>query len=186
MKNNEDKIRAFVSIDIPKRLFSEIQKIQNSLPEFEGKLISPENLHLTLKFLGEINHNVLEEAEKKLQEIKFRCFETYISKIGVFSERYVRIVWLKLEDMHDLQKIVDEKISEIKEFKKENRFMSHLTIARVKSLKNKKYFLSELKKIEIPKNLKFKVRSFHLKKSTLYPPGPVYETLKEFSLSPNL
>jgi 2'-5' RNA ligase len=50
---------------------------------------------------------------------------------------------------------------------------------RVKYLKNKNYFLGELKKIKLPL-LKFRVDSFKLKKSTLTPEGPIYEILEEY------
>ncbi len=184
-KENEEKIRAFVSVDIPERLRQEIKKIQDSLPGFRGKLTEPENFHLTLKFLGDISQKTLEKVKEKLKEINMNSFDARVSRIGVFSEKYVRIVWLKIENVSKLQKAVDEKLSELESenFEKEERFMSHLTIARVKNLKNKKYFLSELNKIEIPKSLKFKVENFYFKKSTLYPEGPVYEVLESYSLS---
>lgn len=182
-KEVQEEVRAFVSVDIPEELYPEIKKIQNMLPGFRGKLIAPENLHLTLKFLGEIKKETLEKVKEKLGEVEFKPVDARISKIGVFSSKYVRIVWLKIENMDALQKRIDEKISELEEFEMENRFMGHITIARVKSLKNKNYFLGELNKIEIPKKLKFNVDKFRLKKSTLYPEGPVYEVLEDFSLS---
>ena len=60
--------------------------------------------------------------------------------------------------------------------------MSHLTIARVKKIKNRKSFLEGLKKIKIPPRLNFSVKSFKLKKSELKPEGPVYETIEEYFL----
>ena len=72
---------------------------------------------------------------------------------------------------------VDEKLSSL--FEPEKRFMSHLTIARVKSVKDKKKFLDNLNNIEIPK-ISFVVDKFKLKKSILTPECPVYETLEEY------
>ena len=59
--------------------------------------------------------------------------------------------------------------------------MSHLTIARVKSLKNKNRFLGELRKIKIPL-LKFQVKEFKLMKSELFLEGPIYEEISNYSL----
>ena len=170
--------RTFISVDIPRRIQKEIKKLQDSLPGFEGKRTEPENLHLTLKFLGEIDKDTIKEIEKRLKGIRFKKFECEVDRIGIFSPRFVRIVWVHLRNCGRLQKLIDEALSGI--FKKEERFMSHVTISRVKSLKNKNYFLGELKKIKIPK-IKFTVDKFRLKKSTLTPEGPFYETLEEYA-----
>ena len=112
--------------------------------------------------------------------INFKSFETEIDEIWVFSPEFVRIVWVHLSNCAEIQKLVDEKLKGL--FEKEHRFMSHVTIARVKYLKNKNWFLGELKKIKIPSDLKFKINKFSLKKSTLTPEGPFYETLEEYKL----
>jgi len=59
--------------------------------------------------------------------------------------------------------------------------MGHLTIARVKEIKNKKLFKSELKKIKIP-NVKFTVKNFNLKKSKLGRNGPIYGDIEVYNL----
>ena len=137
-------------------------------------------MHLTLKFLGNVDEKILIEVKRRLKEIKYKKFEAKISEIGVFSPSYVKIVWVKLDNCYDLQRIIDEKLEDI--FKKEERFMGHITIARVKYIKNKKYFLGELKKTEIPDGLKFKVKNFKLKKSELKPEGPIHKIIEEYRL----
>ena len=171
--------RCFISIDIPEITRREIQKIQEQLPDFKGKLTEQENLHLTLKFLGEISDDEIEEIRKKLREIKSEKFSAEVDEVGVFSEDFIRIIWLHLKGTEELQKIIDEKLTNL--FSKEKRFMSHLTIARVKNLRDKKYFLNELKKIKTP-SVKFEVDNFLLKKSTLMPESPVYEIIEEYRL----
>lgn len=172
-------MRTFISIDMPEQVKKEIKKIQDSLPEFFGKKTEFENLHLTLKFLGEISDEKLKKVRERLREIKYKKFETEINEIGVFSEKFVKIIWLHLSNCDELQKQIDEKLKEL--FELERRFMSHLTVARVKNIEDKKKFLQELKKIKIPKS-KFVVESFNLKKSTLTPEGPVYEILESYEL----
>jgi len=173
-------MRCFISINISKEVKKEIEKIQGVLPDFEGKKTELENLHLTLKFLSEINEEKVEELKKRLREIKFNKFETEIDEIGVFSEKFIRIIWLHLTGCSELQEIVDDKLRDL--FELERRFMSHLTIARVKSIKDKKRFLAELKKIEIPKT-KFQVDKFYLMKSELTNKGPNYEVIEEYELN---
>ena len=173
-------IRCFISIDIPEGVKKQIEIIQNSLPEFIGKKVELENLHLTLKFLGEINEKKLEEIKKKLREIKFDSFNVKLDSAGIFSESFIRIVWLHIGGVEKLQKQVDNILKGI--FKPEVRFMSHLTIARIKKIKNKEKFLDKIKGIKISKII-FKIDSFKLKKSELFSQGPKYSTLEEYKLA---
>jgi 2'-5' RNA ligase len=171
--------RCFISIDIPENIKKEIRKIQEKLPEFQGKLTEPENLHLTLKFLGGISEDKIEKFQEKLTEIKIKKFKTEIDSIGIFSEKFVRIVWLHLSNCEKLQKIIDEKLKDFLE--PEKRFMSHLTIARIKNIKDKKEFLKKLTEIKIP-NIKFEVDNFRFKESVLGSDGPRYKTIEEYGL----
>jgi 2'-5' RNA ligase len=170
--------RVFISIDIPESIKKEIRKIQDSLPEFYGKKTEPWNLHLTLKFLGEIPEEKIEEIKKRLNEIKFNRFEAEISLLGIFSENFIRIIWISIENCGELQKEIDNSLISLG-FENEKRFMGHMTIARVKKIKDKKKFLEELKRIKIPE-LKFPVKSFHLKESVLEPEGPVYKEIETY------
>ena len=169
-------MRTFIAIDIPEKIKKEIMKIQDSLPEFKGKKTEYENLHLTLKFLGEVDEKTIEKIKKRLGEIKLRKFQAEISKIGMFSDR---IVWLNIKNCNELQKEVDEKLSGL--FEKEKRFMGHLTIARTKEIEDRKKFLEKMRKIKIPE-MKFVVDNFILKKSKLGRPGPVYEDIAVYEL----
>ena len=173
-------MRTFISIDIPEEVREEIVKIQDKLPEFYGKKTESENLHLTLKFLGEIDGKKVDEVKKRLKEIEFNKFETEIDSIGVFSEKFIRIIWLHITNCEKLQRQIDENLEGV--FDKEKRFMSHLTIARVKSIRDQKKFLEELEKIEIPK-MNFVVDNFKLKESVLLREGPRYKTIEEYKLS---
>ncbi len=172
-------MRCFISIDLPKEIIEKIKKIQEQLPEFIGKKTEAGNLHLTLKFLGEINDNQIEEIKKRLVNIKFKKFEAEIDCIGVFSEKIIRIVWTHLTNCDALQKEIDSSLKGL--FEPEQRFMGHLTIARVKKVKDKKYFLEKLKKIKIPK-IKFVVDNFKLKSSELKKESSVYGDVGVYEL----
>ena len=174
-------MRVFISLNIPKEIKNEIKKIQNKLPEFNGKITEENNLHLTLKFLGEIEDKKVEIVKEKLKSIKISKFETEAVSLGIFSEDFIRIVWIHLTKCEELQKEIDKSISELG-FAREDRFMGHLTIARVKSVENKTKFLDDIKKIKIPK-IKFRVDKFQLKSSILTPKGPVYNILGEYKLN---
>jgi 2'-5' RNA ligase len=173
-------IRTFISIDMPKNVKERIGEIQNNLPDFFGKKTEFENLHLTLKFLGEIDESKVEEVKKRLKDIKHQSFEAEIDDIGVFSEKFIRIIWVHLRGAEELQKKIDSVLQGL--FEKERRFMSHITIARVKAVKGKRgEFLGEIKGMKIDK-IRFRVENFTLKKSELFPEGPKYEIINEFKL----
>ncbi len=172
-------MRCFISIGIPENIKKEIKKIQEQLPDFIGKKTETENLHLTLKFLGEISEEKIKLIKEKLKKIKIAKFETEINSIGVFSEKVIKIVWMHLTNCDELQKEIDDSLKDL--FKPEQRFMSHLTIARVKKIKSKKEFLEKLNKIKIPK-MNFIVDEFKLKSSALKKEGPVYGDIKVYNL----
>ncbi len=176
----KEKIRCFISLELPRKIINEICKIQDFIKKkklFEGKIIESENLHLTLKFLGEIDDKKVNDIKKRLNEIKFKGFEAELGKIGVFSKKFIRIIWIELlgKGVFELQKQIDEKLKDL--FEPEFRFMSHITIARIKKVYNKKDFLEHLEKIKVPK-LKFIVNKFYFKKSELFEIGPIYEILE--------
>jgi len=164
---------------MPEEVKREIVKIQRNLPEFSGKKIETENFHLTLKFLGEVDEEKIERVKERLGRIKFGKFEAEIDEIGVFSEKFIKIVWLHMKGCDNLQEQVDEELEGL--FEKERRFMSHLTIARVKNIKDKRKFLEKTKKIKIPR-IKFKIDKFYLMKSELTADGPKYSVLEEYKL----
>jgi len=176
-------MRCFISIEIPKELQREIAKLQKKLPDFKGKFTEFDNLHLTLKFLGDgLTEEQIEKVRSRLKKIKMGSFELVGNKLGVFTEDFIKIVWLHLqgEEMLALQKEIDENLIDL--FSSEDRFMSHVTIARVKFVHDKKKFLETLKKIN-PKNIRFKVSNFKLMKSELTRNGPIYKVIDNFSLS---
>ena len=98
---SEERKRCFIAIDLPREAIAVIKYFQEIIKKknlFTGKFTEPENLHLTLKFLGEIDDDKIEEIKKRLGEIKFNNFEASLGEIGVFSKRVVRIVWVKLNN----------------------------------------------------------------------------------------
>ena len=171
--------RCFIAIDIPKEIKKEIVNFQEILPMFEGKVTEEENLHLTLKFLGEISEAQVDEVKNALKTIKLKKFKARLGDSGLFSPSFIKILWIKIENCDELQTAIDNSLEKM--FKKEKGFMSHLTIARVKSVRDKKIFLNAFKGLK-PESLEFEVKSFSLKKSTLTPQGPIYEDILKVKL----
>ena len=74
--------RTFIAIEFPDEVIKEVARIQEVLNnwKFTGKMTELENLHLTLKFLGEIEDNKLEEVKENLKKIKFKSFRAKLER----------------------------------------------------------------------------------------------------------
>ncbi len=176
-------MRLFIAIEIPEEIKDYLCGIQQEIIDSKNKirLVNKDNMHLTLKFLGEVQPNKLDDIKNNLKKITFKPFSVVLDTIGVFpSEDYIRVVWVGLkpeEPVLELQKNVDEALKKL--FKKEKGFKPHLTIARVKYIEDKKQFVDKLKQIKVD-NKKIEVNNFKLVKSTLTTKGPVYEDFEVF------
>jgi len=185
-KTKTELTRCFIALDLPLEAVNEIENIQNKLKKkvlFTGKFTERTNLHLTLKFLGEISNEKIEEVKKRLSNVKLDFeINAELGEVGVFNKKFIRIIWIKLngKGIFDLQKQIDDQLKCL--FPIEERFMSHITIARVTSVGAKSELLEYLKSIK-PKNIKFKINSFSFKKSELLENGPIYENLEEYNLA---
>lgn len=169
-------MRTFISVELPEEVKAELAGIQEKislLEGFKGKITEKQNLHLTLKFLGEIDEKKLGEVEERLKKLEFRSFKVHLGELGVFSERYIQIVWVSLEDgeLWELQKAIDGLLGGL--FEKEQRFMGHITIARPKRVRDKKKFIEELKKTEF-NHCEFDIDRVYLRESLLSRRGPEY------------
>jgi 2'-5' RNA ligase len=182
----ENKLtRCFIALELSREAINEIEEIQKLIKKkgfFYGKFTEPENLHLTLKFLGEVDDEKIEEVKKKLGEIKINKFNASLGALGFFSEKIFRILWIKLmgKEIWELQKQVDDALSELG-FRKEERFMSHITIARIKKVIDKKFLVNYVKNLRHRK-IKFEVKDFCFKKSELKIDGPAYSDIEKYSL----
>ena len=172
-------MRCFIAIDIDNELRDKIVDLQKRIYEDSLKLVEKENLHITLKFLGEISEDKSMDIARKLENIEYSKFETEFFGLGIFPNfDYIRVVWVDVKGpLEDLVKKIN---SQLPEFPVE-RFASHLTIARVKQKPiNLRQRIFENRGVVIGKQL---VDKFSLRKSTLTPKGPIYEDVKVFELA---
>jgi 2'-5' RNA ligase len=177
-------MRLFVAIELPKELTKELVKLQERLKEHViGSFVN--EFHLTLQFMGDVDENKLDDIKESLSKIKFAPFDLKFSTVGVFpSEEYVKVIWvgLKPEDrVKELQLLVDRALFRFN-LKKEEDFIAHITLIRVKSVKNRDDFKRILKSV-VPEQLSFTVNDFKLFQSTLTKEKPVYKVVKEFKAS---
>jgi len=179
-------VRAFVAVDFPAELHNKITDIQSKFEDFNFKFVDPHMVHITMKFLGDISDDKIAEISNALDLLNSEPFEAHIRGLGVFPKpKSSKVIWLGCSGNFDkLYELINNLLSSF-EFKNNTpRFIAHATIARVKYLSTKQKtelldLLEELADLDIGT---MQVDTVKLKKSTLTPYGPVYETLHEVSL----
>lgn len=185
-------MRLFVAIDIPEDAKKYLRKLQADLftrsrhaKNGEGapnaKMSLAHDFHLTLKFLGECGAGLRAKVEGELKQIKFRSFEAELGEIGVFGGNHPSVVWVGVSAPDKLSELAREIENSMKklDFRPENTFVPHVTLARIKFIKNPEDFLERLKKIKT-EILKIKVKNFYLFESRLSSKGAVHIKLAEF------
>ncbi len=176
-------IRTFIAVELPEWFIPEIERIGAMLNLPGIKLVDPELVHITLKFLGDIHEAQIQPIASALSQVNCKPFEARIRGIGVFPKpAYIKVIWLgafgSFEILHDE---VERVLSPFK-FGRERDFSPHATIARVKQLREKTTLLETIRKLEEVDLGSMNVASISFKKSTLTPNGPIYETLSEIKL----
>lgn len=187
-------MRTFIAIELPGQIRDFLAHIEERLiaTHADVKWVEPKNIHLTLKFLGEIDEKKHERINLILDEVAGQkpSYKIRISSIGAFPKLdSPRVIWVGVDsgdkETKELAKALEEKIQKIGIPKEDRAFSSHITIGRTRSTKDRDKLVQELNNLGSKfsaENLEFSVNKITLYKSTLTPQGPIYEVLKEASL----
>ncbi len=179
-------VRLFISFDLEDEdLLKSIRQFQVSISHFPIRLVKPELIHFTLKFIGEKPDDWINQLKKGLEKVSFSPFELELEGTGVFPPRgNPRIVWIGVtkgkEEMINLAREIDSTVANLGLPKERRPFSPHLTIARAKRGKNCNPLRPFLTQNQLDSLGTINVTEFRLKKSTLTPSGPIYETLATF------
>jgi 2'-5' RNA ligase len=180
MDGEDNLIRCFIAFEVPDNIKKNIVEFQNKIEESCLKLISYDNMHITLNFLGNVNSSVISFIRDKLKDIRnynIRKQEIIIKDLGFFpSYNYVRVLWAGAHGLDYYSNVIYEKIRIGEKIDK-----GHLTIARIKCKPSQGFF----DKIKYNENIMF--GSFIpdkaiLFKSNLTKAGALYEKIDEFYL----
>jgi 2'-5' RNA ligase len=181
--------RAFVSIDIDPderlaRLLSDLMGLGADL-----KVVRPELLHLTLKFLGDTEEgavgDIVSRIEKSVSGVQ--PFSVRFVGMGAFpSLSNIRVVWVGIQDAEGLKTMAEkmDRLLEEQGFQRDRKgFRPHLTIARAKSSRNIRRVQNMIEERAATPYGEYRVIHVRLKKSVLSPQGPTYSTVREIGLS---
>jgi len=182
-----EAIRSFIAFDMDsEQILKKITDIQSLLTKTGAdlKLVEPRNIHITVRFLGNITPPMVDKIFEEMKKVQFVPFDVKICGAGAFPNvRYPRVLWAGITEGADqLRSIFNQLEPRLRSlgFARDPKgFNPHLTIARVKSGRNK----AELAKLlNETVNYEFgivRAECLRLKRSDLTPKGPIYSTLKE-------
>ena len=139
-----EKVRTFIAIKLTPEIISNIGRVQEELKRTDAqvKWVEPDNIHLTLKFLGHVTPEELEKVKITTKETlgPFAPFEMGVASLGAFPKiKYPRVIWVGIDrGRGELKRIafsIEENLSKIGFAKEKRTFSHHLTLGRVKSSK---------------------------------------------------
>jgi len=184
--HNDKSYRLFVAIEFPQQVCKKLTSICNYVAQkepFLGRCTRPENIHLTLKFIGKVAENVVPEIDAALKTISFQSCFARLGPLDVLPTRKkIRILFVHLlcPELAQLAQRIEDVLAD--RFEPEARlFKSHVTLARIKSIDNKKEFLREIDEFAVLP-MQWSIDSFVLKRSVLTQEGPIYTTIARYGL----
>ena len=187
-----DIIRTFIAFELPEKIRSFISNIQEDLKSkrLDVRWVRPKNIHLTLKFLGNINKDDAQKVGAAIFKSAADYAPIFLAAKGIGAFPGInrpRVLWIGISGQIDvliqLQKSLDDKLGKIG-FSKENRpFKGHLTLARVKGQINQAKLINAIKKYGELESEPFIADNIILFKSDLKSTGAVYTKLMEKRLS---
>jgi len=186
-------VRAFVAIDLDEDIRIELTRLQNILRSSDSDVqwVEPSNIHITLKFLGDINSIQIEKAKESMSVIAkgFNPFGLSLSKIGAFPKLdFPRVIWVGIDKGREELISLNQRIEDVFEkshfrttvHKEDRSYEPHLTIGRVRSARGNK---DGLKKVIMEHDFSptaiMDANKITLYQSTLTSDGPIYTMLGE-------
>lgn len=188
-------MRAFIAIELPIEIRDDLSRIQDKLKAELPKIswVKPQNLHLTLKFLGDISPEQLCDIKQITIEITKATagFKINLRTLGVFPNPHAaRIIWIGTNqpplELKQLAQQMETRLVESNIPQEERPFCAHITIGRIKSHLAPSDLKKALDKVENDvacANWEFDCREITLFESTLGPGGPAYTILEKFKIT---
>lgn len=186
-----EPIRSFIAIELSPENQAKLSQIIKELKTSgaDVKWVRPENIHLTLKFLGQVETKQIPEITEILEETAkgFDKFEIQLNELGAFPKIHSpRVIWVNANEPTGIISTIVFQLEERLEklgFAKEGReFTAHITIGRVRSSDGRINLVDKLKQTKISSPIIQEVNKLTLFKSTLTPSGPIYGVINQANL----
>lgn len=187
-----DMIRAFIAVNFNPKIQRSIKYMQNHLRKTncDIKWVQPENIHITLKFFGNIETKQTDAIKQMLANHYQRTkpFKIELTQLGAFPNvNLPRILWIGLRDnkqrLNQIAISLQKALTKIGFEGNQKSFSPHITIGRIRSLKNTELLSESISKYQVPRGLTQIITTIILYKSTLTSVGPNYESLYHVTLT---
>ncbi|MCM8781893.1 MAG: RNA 2',3'-cyclic phosphodiesterase [Candidatus Omnitrophica bacterium] len=184
-------MRTFIAIDLNDEAKAALIRLQSQLKAADAdiKWVEAENIHLTLKFLGEIANQQVDLVKEVLNNtaVQFKPYEITLAGIGAFPKLdYPKVVWVGIrkgnDDTKGIANKIDDELMKLGFEKEDRKFSAHLTLGRLRGPKNIDKLKSLLKTLNFAPQSKILVNYINLYRSTLTPQGPIYTSLYKATL----
>ena len=190
-----ETVRVFVAIELPQTVADTLAAVIDELRRAsiaELRLMRPEGVHLTLKFLGDVEPDRLKAIEAAVGRVAeaHACFSLGLGEPGAFpGGADARVLWIDLrgdlEPLQALQRDVEESLEALGFGRDRREFSPHLTLARLRDRASKaerRRAVEALASINIDSRYAIDVRTISLMQSTLHPDGAAYKRLASIPL----
>lgn len=169
-------IGSFVEIENLKSHYTKIKKDLSGV--LYGSWVKPENFHITYKFIGNVEEEKISEIKTALNSLLNQKYEIdlVVKGLGIFSDRILYFKVMENQKLKEINKLVENNLSKIG-FKKEIKpFIPHITLVRIKELKQNQIY-EKIKKYEENIFLKQKFLTVDIIESILNPKGAIYQKI---------
>jgi len=188
----KETIRTFIAVELPQEIHDRLQQIQDdlrtSMPDV--RWIKHGNIHLTLKFLGDVQVSRIDAISEALRHVthQFPPFTMSLAGMGAFpNSRKPRIVWIGVEKGADrlieITELIEASTKKLGFPREKHPFRPHLTVGRIRRLTDPLAMTEALDRSEVGELGNFNVERISLIRSQLDPAGSIYTTLAEAQFS---
>lgn len=182
--------RLFCAVKVPvnEAIEEAIKVFMQELTDARVSWVSPQNLHLTLKFFGDTPNHQVDHIVEALQQsaADFPPFGFLVEGCGTFgSIRQPNVIWLGIRQATSLTELyhsVNNHLQPLGYMPDRKLFTPHLTIGRIKSISNTLTLRALESEFSTESFAKVRTESFYLMESYLRPQGPIYKVVQEFRL----
>lgn len=183
-------MRTFIAVNLPDEIKKKVAETTAGLKKIDSgvKWVEPQNLHLTLKFLGWVEDTRLPEVVQITGKVSSPSFKLKLAGAGGFPRgKNPRVLWVDIkegaEELKALANRLEEDFSSAGFRAEEREFSPHLTIGRVKGKRGIDKVMEEMGHLAGVEFGECQVQNLEIMKSTLTRKGPTYEVYKSFELA---
>jgi len=187
-------MRCFIAIDIDQQIRKALANLQQELQgkadikRSDAKWVNPENIHLTLKFLGEIKDEQAVDICNITGDVASRheSFELDVESVGHFGGRSARVLWVgtgqNIDKLLQLQQDLEQQLDLAGWPREARKFSGHLTLCRIRNTR------AGVKLAQLARDYRdfrlgtMPAESVSVYQSQLTPQGPIYTVLGNYKL----